>query len=52
MTKNTDEWKKYEKKYGCTRNQYRRIINGAVYNPALDGSLEDYEARKKMIMEE
>ena len=47
MTKNTNQWKKYEKKYGCTRNQYRRIINGA-----LDGSLKDHEARKKAILGE
>jgi hypothetical protein len=52
MTKNTNQWKKYEKKYGCTRNQYRRIINGAPYSPALDGSLKDHEARKKAILGE
>ncbi len=52
MTKHTKYENMYEKKYGCTRNQYRRIINGAPYSPTLDGSLKDHEARKKAILGE
>ena len=52
MTKNTKDWKKYENKYNCTRNQYRRIKQGAPYNLALDGSLEEYNERKMIILEE
>ena len=48
MTKNTNDWRKYEKKYNCTR----RIINGAPYEIALDGSYKDYNARKKAILGE
>ena len=52
MTKHTNDWRKYEKKYNCTRNQYRLIINGAPYEIALDGSYKDYNARKKAILGE
>jgi len=42
--------KRYQKEYNCTRNQYRRIINKTPYNVALDGSLEEYEERKRKIL--
>ncbi|MEK9697959.1 MAG: hypothetical protein VW270_19480 [Candidatus Poseidoniales archaeon] len=42
--------KKYMKKYNCTRNQYRRIINKAPYNEALDGTIEEYEERKLRVL--
>ena len=43
--------KKYEKRYNCTRNQYRRIIQGAPYSAGLDGGVNEYNKRKKLIME-
>jgi hypothetical protein len=52
MTENTKDWKKYEKKYNCTRNQYRRIVNGAPYQLELDGPYEEYTARKELIGKE
>ena len=42
--------KKYEKRYNCTRNQYRRIIQGAPYSAGLDGGVNEYNKRKKLIM--
>ncbi len=38
-------------KYNCTRNQYRRIKQGAPYKLALDGSIEEFNERKKKILE-
>ena len=46
--KNMD--KKYKKMYNCTRNQYRRIINKAPYNEALDGTVKEYEERKSKVL--
>lgn len=43
---------KYKKLYNCTRNQYRRIIQGASYNAGLDGAIGEYNKRKKLIMGE
>lgn len=37
------------KTYGSSRNQVRRIINGAPYCAALDGSPEEYKERKQKI---
>jgi len=41
--------KYYQRRFGCTRNQYRRIVKGAVYKPHLDGTEEEYETRKLLI---
>ena len=43
---------KYKKQYNCTRNQYRRIIQGASYNAGLDGGVNEYDKRKKLILED
>lgn len=40
----------YMRRYGCTRNQYRRIMNNTRYNEGFDGPIEEYEARKKLIL--
>tara|TARA_B100000287_G_scaffold376708_1_gene378021 strand:- start:14 stop:163 length:150 start_codon:yes stop_codon:yes gene_type:complete len=40
----------YMRRYGCTRNQYRRIKHGVVYKEALDGTEEEYEHRKSLIL--
>jgi len=39
----------YQRRFGCTRNQYRRIINDVKYDEALDGPKSEYEERKKNI---
>ena len=39
----------WQERYGCTRNQYRRIIQGAPYNEALDGPWGEYKARMEAI---
>jgi len=49
---NMNDENKYKKLYNCTRNQYRRIIQGAPYNAGLDGAMNEYNKRKKLIMEE
>jgi hypothetical protein len=40
----------YMRRYGCTRNQYRRIINGTRYQEGFDGPLADYEERRKLVL--
>ena len=40
----------YMRRYGCTRNQYRRIMNKTRYQEGFDGSLDEYEKRKKLIL--
>jgi hypothetical protein len=52
MEMNNMNENKYKKLYNCTRNQYRRIIQGAPYNAGLDGAMAEYNKRKKLIMEE
>jgi len=42
----------YQRRFGCTRNQYRRIINDVKYDEALDGPKSEYEKRKKTIGDE
>jgi|TARA_R100000482_G_C5132465_1_gene153064 hypothetical protein len=42
----------YMRRYGCTRNQYRRIMLGTRYQEAFDGPQEEYEERKKIILKE
>ena len=37
-------------KYGCTRNQYRRIVQNAPYVSQLDGSVEEWNNRKLKIL--
>ena len=39
----------YMRRYGCTRIQFRRVINKSPYREDLDGSKEDYEERKIII---
>lgn len=39
----------YQRRFGCTRNQYRRVVNDVKYNEALDGPQSEYEERKKNI---
>ena len=39
----------YQRRFGCTRNQYRRVINDVKYDEALDGPKSEYEKRKKNI---
>jgi len=38
---NMNDENKYKKLYNCTRNQYRRIIQGAPYNAGLDGAMNN-----------
>ena len=40
----------FMRRYACTRNQYRRILNGTRYQEVFDGPLEEYEERKKIIL--
>lgn len=40
----------YLRRYECTRNQYRRIVNGVVYREHLDGTKEEYTIRKMRIL--
>ena len=39
----------YMRRFRCTRNQYRRIVNNQKYQEYLDGSEEEYEERKQLI---
>jgi DNA-binding transcriptional MocR family regulator len=36
-------------KYGCTRNQCRRIIQNAPYREHLDGLRDEYNERKERM---
>ena len=38
------------RRFGCTRNQYRRIKNMVRYNPTLDGDEDEYKARRIKIL--
>ena len=40
----------YMRRHGCTRNQYRRIINGVAYKESLDGDKDQYNERKARIL--
>ena len=46
--KNRDNY--YMRRYGCTRNQYRRIMNGTRYQEGFDGPLDEYEQRRKLVL--
>ena len=40
----------YLRRFECTRNQYRRIVNGVVYQEHLDGIMEEYKLRRMRIL--
>ena len=40
----------YLRRFECTRNQYRRIVNGVVYQEHLDGTMEEYKLRRMRIL--
>ena len=40
----------YLRRFECTRNQYRRIVNGVVYQEHLDGTMEEYKFRRMRIL--
>ena len=40
----------YLRRYDCTRNQYRRIVNNVAYQEHLDGSKEIYGIRRLRIL--
>ena len=39
----------YLRRYKCTRNQFRRIVNDCVYNSILDGDEDEYKLRVVQI---
>ena len=40
----------YLRRYECTRNQYRRVVNGVTYQEHLDGTKEEYKIRRMKIL--
>tara|TARA_R110002020_G_scaffold180072_3_gene374020 strand:- start:9554 stop:9709 length:156 start_codon:yes stop_codon:yes gene_type:complete len=40
----------YLRRFECTRNQYRRIVNSVAYQEELDGTKEDYKMRRIRIL--
>jgi len=40
----------YLRRFECTRNQYRRVVNGVEYQEHLDGTKEEYKIRRMKIL--
>tara|TARA_R110001592_G_scaffold161715_1_gene394442 strand:+ start:1690 stop:1860 length:171 start_codon:yes stop_codon:yes gene_type:complete len=40
----------YKRRFGCTRNQYRRVKNMVRYDPIIDGDEEEYKLRRSKIL--
>lgn len=40
----------YLRRFECTRNQYRRVVNDVVYQEHLDGTMEEYKLRRMKIL--
>tara|TARA_B100001175_G_C19502648_1_gene639028 strand:+ start:1744 stop:1899 length:156 start_codon:yes stop_codon:yes gene_type:complete len=40
----------YMRRYGCTRNQFRRIENKVAYQEHLDGEIEEWKQRRNKIL--
>ena len=40
----------YMRRYGCTRNQFRRIKNNVAYKEHLDGDVEEWKERRIKIL--